>query len=69
MPIRPEIPPTTDVEPEILAVGGLQNELVEIDMRFQPVEPVLCFLHIGVALIVAPVAVGGEGQTDVGGFA
>ena len=30
---------TRDVNPEVFAVGSLEDELVKVNMTFQPVEP------------------------------
>ena len=58
-----------DVDPEILPVGGLEDELVEVGVGFEPVEPLMGGLEVGMALVVVPGGVGGEGQLDVGSFA
>ena len=58
-----------DVDPEVLIVGGFEDELVEVGVGFEPVEPATGGLHIGMALVVVPSGVGGEGQLDVGSLA
>ena len=36
-----------DVDPEILAVGGFEDELVEVGIALQPIEPHLWFMVHG----------------------
>ena len=43
--------------------------MVEVGIPIQPVEPLTSSLHIGMATVIVPSGVGGEGQTEVGGFA
>ena len=58
-----------DVDPVVEAVGGLQDELVEVGMVLEVGEPTVGNLHIGVVLAVSPRGVVGFGQGNVGGFA
>ena len=69
MAISFSISPTGYVDPEIFAVGGFEDELVEVNMAFEPVEPLVSGSEVGMLLVVVPGGVGGEGQTDVGSFA
>lgn len=57
-----------DVEP-VFAMGVLEDELVEVGMVLQEIEPAVGNVHVGMREVVSPVGVGGAGQTDVGGFA
>ena len=36
-----------DVNPKVLAVGGLEDELVKVAIVFNPVEPHLWFMVLG----------------------
>ena len=58
-----------DVDPVVVAVGGLQDELVEVGVLLEVGEPTVGNLHIGVAFAVSPRGVVGFGQGNVGGFA
>lgn len=49
MPIRQEVLPAADVEPEVLATSRLQNQLVEVGVALEPVEPAVGGLQVGVA--------------------
>lgn len=49
MPICPEVLPAADVEPEVLPVCRLQNQLVEVGVALEPVEPAVDCLQVGVA--------------------
>ena len=69
MPVRSPVPPAAYVQPIIFAVGGFEDELVEVGVALHPVEPAVGGLEVGVATVVVPGGVGGEGQTEVGGFA
>ena len=39
MPVGLTVLSAGDVNPEVLAVGGLEDELVEVGIALQPVEP------------------------------
>ena len=58
-----------DVNPEVLAVGSLKDELVEVGIALQPVEPLTSGLKVSVPLIIIPCGIAGEGQADVSSFA
>ena len=58
-----------DVDPEVLAIRGLEDELVEVGITLQPVEPLAGGLKVGMALIVIPSGIAGERQADVSSFA
>ena len=66
MAVGASVLPAGDVDPEVLIVGGFEDELVEVGVGFEPVEPATGGLHIGMALVIIPGGVGGEWQTDVG---
>ena len=55
-----------DVEPEVLAVGGFEDELVEVGVVLQKVEPAAGNGHVGMRPVVRPIGVGGSGEVDVG---
>lgn len=55
-----------DVEPEVLAVGGFEDELVEVGVVLQKVEPAAGNGHVGMRPVVCPIGVGGSGEVDVG---
>ena len=57
-----------DVDPEVLAIRGLEDELVEVGITLQPVEPLAGGLKVGMALIVIPSGIAGERQADVSSF-
>ena len=59
MPIRFPITTARDVNPEVLAVGGLEDELVEVGIALQPVEPLAGGLKVGMALVVIPGGIAG----------
>ena len=58
-----------DVNPEVFAVGGLENQLIEVGVVLQIVEPLAGGLQVGMTLVVIPGGIAGEGQADVCGFA
>ena len=43
-----------DVNPEVLAVGGLEDELVKVAIVLQPVEPLAGGLKVGMTFVVIP---------------
>ena len=69
MPVRLHIPSAADVQPVILVVGCFEDELVEVGVVLNEVHPAFGLLKVGVAAVVVPRGVGGEGQKEVGGFA
>lgn len=58
-----------DVEPVVLAVGGLQYQLVEVSVMFEEIDPAVGNFQVGVPLVILPSSVGGEGQAKVGSLA
>ena len=58
-----------DVNPEVFAVGGLENELVEVGVVLKEVEPLAGGFKVGMAFVVVPGGIAGDGQADVGSFA
>lgn len=54
---------TADMDPVVATVRGLHDQLVEVGVMLQEVEPLLCELHVGVALVVIPIGVGVEWLT------
>ena len=69
MAVGPAVLAAGDVNPEVFAVGGLENELVEIGVVLKEVEPLAGGLQVGMTLVVVPGGIAGEGQADVSGFA
>lgn len=43
-----------NMNPEVLPVGGLQNELVKVAIVLNPVKPLAGGLKVGMALVVIP---------------
>ncbi len=54
MTVRPTVLPTADMNPIILLVGSLKNQLIEISIVLQPIEPLTGHLHVGMTLVVRP---------------
>ena len=48
-----------DVNPEVLAIGGLHDELVEISIMLQPVKPLAGSLQVCMSLVVVPSGIAG----------
>ena len=48
-----------DVNLEILAVGGLHDELIKVSVMFQPVKPLAGSLEVGMMLVVIPGSIAG----------
>ena len=69
MPVRSPVPPAAHVEPIVFAIGGFEDELVEVGVALHPVEPLAGGLEVGVAPVVVPGGIGGEREADVGSFA
>ena len=44
-----------DMNPIVTTVGGLHDQLIEVRVMLQEVEPLLGELHIGVTLVVGPI--------------
>lgn len=59
----------TDMDPVVTTVGGFHDQLVEVGVVLQVIEPLLGEIHVGVALVVIPICVGIEWHMDVGCFA
>lgn len=57
------------MNPEIFAIRGFEDELVEVGVMLKEVEPTVGFIHVGVAEVVFPVGVRREWETEVGSFA
>lgn len=57
-----------NVNPVVLAIGSLQDELVEIGMLLEEGEPMVGYFHVGMTLSVAPGGILGLGKTDIGCF-
>ena len=57
-----------NVNPVVLAIGSLQDELVEVGVFLEEGEPMVGYFHVGMALSVAPRCVLGLWKTDVGSF-
>ena len=57
-----------DVNPIILPIGSLEDELVKVNMTFKPVEPLMGSLHIGMALVVIPGRIRREWELDISGL-
>ena len=58
-----------DVNPEVLAIGGLEDELVEVSVMFDPVKPLAGGFKVGMTFVVVPGSIAGERQADVSSFA
>ena len=56
-----------DVDP-VFAMGMLEDELVEIGMVLQEIEPAIGNGHVGMREVVAPIDIRGSGQAYVAGF-
>ncbi len=41
MPVGSTIPSTAHVYPEVFSVCGFQNQLIEVSVTFQPIEPAI----------------------------
>lgn len=68
MPIGFEVLAAGDMNPEVFAVGGFNDGLVEVCVGDEPVEPAVEDVHVGVGEVVVPVGVAGLGDEDVGCF-
>ena len=69
MAVGPAVLAAGDVNPEVFAVGGLENELVEVGVVLEIVEPLAGGLQVGMPLVVIPGGIAGEGQADVSSLA
>ena len=69
MPVGPTVSSARDMNPEILAVGGFENQLVKIAMGLNPVKPLASGFEVGMPLVVIPSGIRGKGQLDVGSLA
>ena len=69
VPIGFHIPSAADMQPVVLVVRGLEDELVEVGVVFDEVHPAFGLLQIGMPAVILPRGVGGEGQQEVGSFA
>ena len=59
MAVGSAVTTAADVNPEVFAVGGLKDELVEVGVAFQPVEPAMGGLQVRVATVIVPSGVTG----------
>lgn len=57
-----------DMDPIVSTIGGLHNQLIEVGVMLQEVEPLLGELHVGVVLVVVPIRVGVKRYMDVSSF-
>ena len=69
MAVGPAVLAAGDVDPEVFAVGGLENQLVEVSVVLEIVEPLASGLKVGMTLVVIPGGIAGEGQADVSSLA
>ena len=69
MAIGSAVTTAAHMNPEILTVGGLHNELVKVSVVLNPIKPLAGSLHIGMALVIIPGGIAGEGQLNVSSFA
>lgn len=58
-----------DMYPEVFAVGGFDNDLVEVGVLDDSVEPAVKDGLVGMGFAIAPFDVGSLGNLDVGSFA
>ena len=58
----------TYMDPIVASVGGFHDQLVKVCVMLQEGEPLFGEFHVGVALVVIPVGIGGLGDVDVGCF-
>lgn len=56
---------TRDVNPEVFAVGGLDDGLVEVRVGGEELEPAVEDVLVAVRLVVFPIGVGSLGDVDV----
>ena len=68
MPIGFEVLSTRDVDPVVATVGGFENQLVEVAMRFEEVKPLVGNVHVGVGKVVVPIGVRSLWKLDVSCF-
>ena len=54
MAVGPAVLAAGDVNPEVFAVGGFENELIEVGVVLQIVEPLAGGLKVGMTLVVIP---------------
>lgn len=59
MAVGSAILPARDVDPEVLAVGGLEDELIKVSIVLNPVEPFAGSFQIGMTLVVVPGGIAG----------
>ena len=69
MSVFPSVFAARYMNPVVLAILRFQDELVEVSMLLEVVEPPAGDVHVGVLAIVVPRGVGSLGQADVGRFA
>lgn len=60
MAVGSAILPARDVNPEVLAVGGLEDELVKVAIVLNPVKPLAGGLHISMTLVIIPSGIAGQ---------
>ena len=68
MPVMLLVPAAGHVDPVVATVGGFEDELVEVGVVLQEVEPAVGDVHVGVVEVVIPIGVGSLGKLYVGGF-
>lgn len=54
--------------PEVFAVGGFDDGLIEVGVLDDPVEPAVEDCLVGMGFAIAPFGVRSLGYLDVGGF-
>ena len=54
MAVGPAVLAAGDVNPEVFAVGGLENKLVEVSVVLEIVEPLAGGLQVGMAFVIVP---------------
>lgn len=55
-----------DMYPEVFAVGGFDDGLVEVGVLDDPVEPTVEDVFVGMGFAISPFGIGSLGYLDVG---
>ena len=57
------------MNPVVLAVGGLEDELIKVGISFRPIEPLAGGFKVDMTFVIVPGRITGQWQTAVGSFA
>ena len=57
MTIHSAVLSATNMNPIIFAIGGFEDELVEVGVVLDEIHPAFCFIEVGMPTVVLPIGI------------